>query len=133
MSATIMKRRGLVLSSALILIVIVGVIWFHVRYDTAPVQTVGLTTFSDAAYPEDPEVRSAVFANYPHRSLIIEQNRDTHFHFRIEPASEQATAIELIDEAPTANQVVTYGQLEAKVLRTMADAVAPREAVAAAG
>lgn len=97
MSATIMKRRGLVLSSALILIVIVGAIWLQVRYDTAPVQTVSLTTFSDAAYPEDPEVRSAVFANYPHRSLTIEQTRDTHFHFRIEPASEQATAIELID------------------------------------
>ncbi|MBA3753251.1 MAG: hypothetical protein H0X01_03770 [Nitrospira sp.] len=97
MSATIMKRRGLVLSSALILIVVVGAIWFQVRYHNAPVQTVGLTTFSDAAYPDDPEIRSAVFANYPHRNLIIEQTRETHFRFRIEPASEQATAIELID------------------------------------
>ncbi|MBE2238799.1 MAG: AMP-binding protein [Caldilineaceae bacterium] len=35
-------------------------------------------------------------------------------------AQPDKTAIELIDEAPTANQVVTYGQLEAKVLRTMA-------------
>lgn len=97
MSATTMKRRGLVLSSAFILIIAVGGIWLQIRYDAAPVQTVGLMTFSDTAYPENPEVRSGVFADYPHRSLIIEQTRDTHFNFRIEPASEQATAIELID------------------------------------
>ncbi|NGZ04416.1 MAG: hypothetical protein CV090_15350, partial [Nitrospira sp. WS238] len=97
MSIMTIKRRWLVLSIVLILIVVVGAIWFQVRYYNAPVQTIGLTTFSNAAYPDDPEVRSAVSSNYPHRSLIIEQTRDTHFHFHIEPASAQAAAIELID------------------------------------
>lgn len=95
MRAIAMKRWGLVLSSVLILIVLVGAIWFQVRYDDAAIQTVALKAFSDAEYPEDPEARSIVFGGYPHSTLLIQRIGDTRFRFLIEPATPAATAIEL--------------------------------------
>ncbi len=97
MSVMTVKRWGLVLSSVLVFIAIGGGIWFQVRYHDAPTQTVVLTTFSDADYPEDPEERSAVFGTYPHRGLIIQRLGDTRFRFLLEPATPQAAAIELAD------------------------------------
>lgn len=97
MSVMIVKRWGLILSSVLVFSAIGGAIWFQVRYHDAPTQTVVLTTFSNTDYPEDPEERSAVFGNYPHGRLIVQQTDDTHFRFQIEPASNHSTSIELID------------------------------------
>jgi hypothetical protein len=54
-----------------------------------------LTGFRNEEYPEDPEERSQVFGNYPHRRLRIQQLGDTRFRFVIEPGSSQATTIEL--------------------------------------
>ena len=97
MSVMTMKRWGLVLSGVLILLAIAGAIWFQVRYDDAPIQTVALVMFSHADYPEDPEERSTMFGNYPHRSLVVQRTGDTRFHFLLEPATPQAAAIELTD------------------------------------
>ncbi len=72
-----------------------GTVWFQLRYDDAPDQTVTLREFSNAEYPEDPEDRSLVFGNYPHRTLRIQQIGDTRFRFLIEPGSDHTTAIEL--------------------------------------
>ncbi len=73
------------------------VLWFQLRYDDTPEQTLELSRFSNADYPEYPENRSMAFGNYPHGSLIIQQTGDTLFRFLIEPASSHATKIELID------------------------------------
>ncbi len=91
------KRRLFVLLRVLILMAIGGAIWFQVRYHDAPTQSVALTTFSDAEYPEDPEERSAVFGTYPHRRLVIQKTSETQFRFVIEPASDHATRIEIVD------------------------------------
>jgi hypothetical protein len=74
-----------------------AVAWFHARYDDTREQTVPLTTFSNAEYPEDPEDRSREFGNYPHRSLQIQQTGDTRFRFVLQPTSSRAAAIELFD------------------------------------
>lgn len=92
-----MKRWGLVLPSVLSLIVLVGVIWFQVRYDETPSQTVALRAFSADEYPEDPEKRSVVSGDYRHGNLIIQQTEGTRFRFLIEPATPASTAIELTD------------------------------------
>lgn len=92
-----MKRRLFVLLSVLILMAIGGAIWFQVRYYDAPTQSVALTTFSDADYPEDPEDRSSAFGKYPHRRLVIQKTSETQFRFMIEPASDHATRIEIVD------------------------------------
>ncbi len=97
MSATTMTRWGYVLLRVLAFLVIGGGIWFQVRYHDAPTQSVTLTTFSNADYPEDPEARSVAFGNYPHRRVVIQQTGATRFRFVIEPASDHATRIELID------------------------------------
>jgi hypothetical protein len=72
-----------------------GTVWFQLRYDDAADQTVALTAISHAEYPEDPEDRSLAFGKYPHRTLRIQQIRDTRFRFLLEPGSDQATRIEL--------------------------------------
>jgi hypothetical protein len=72
-----------------------GSFWFQARYDDAPDQTVTLATFSNAEYPEDPEERSLVFGNYPHRAVRIQRTGDTRFRFLIEPGSDHVTTIEL--------------------------------------
>lgn len=97
MPIMIVKRRLFVLLSVLILMAIGGAIWFQVRYHDAPTQSVALTTFSDADYPEDPEERSAVFGTYPHRRLVIQKTSETQFRFVIDPASDHATWIEIVD------------------------------------
>ncbi|MEK6804955.1 MAG: hypothetical protein AABZ34_20180 [Nitrospirota bacterium] len=56
-----------------------------------------LKAFTNEDYPENPENTSHVFGAYPHRQLIIERIGDTQFRFLLEPASPQATAIELTD------------------------------------
>ncbi|TAJ25907.1 MAG: hypothetical protein EPO64_07315 [Nitrospirae bacterium] len=38
-----------------------------------------------------------MFGNYPHRRVVIQQTGETRFRFVIEPASDHATSIELID------------------------------------
>jgi hypothetical protein len=75
--------------------VLSGAAWFQLRYNDAPIQMVTLQAFSEAEYPEDPELRSRVFGRYPHGKLRIEQIAETQFRFLIEPNSNQATAIEL--------------------------------------
>lgn len=92
-------KRGLALGCAgLGLIVLIGgVAWFHVRYDDAPVQTVELTSLTNAEYPENPENTSQVFGAYPHRQLFIERLGDTRFRFLLQPVAPQAAAIELTD------------------------------------
>ncbi len=92
-----MKRLGLILSAVLILLATVGAVWFQVRYDDAPIQTVELVTFSSADYPEDPEERSAQFGSYPHRRLVIQQTGDTRFRFLLDPGTTTAAPIELTD------------------------------------
>ncbi|WP_447979958.1 hypothetical protein [Candidatus Nitrospira bockiana] len=77
--------------------VVGGTAWWEARYDDAPEQVVPLTAFSSAEYPEDPEDRSAVFGNYPHRRLRIERLAETRVRFVLEPASPHSTTIELPD------------------------------------
>lgn len=79
------------------MIAILGAMWFHIRYDDSPIQTVELATFSSADYPEDPEERSAQFGNYPHRHLVIQQTGDTRFRFLLDPGTRTAAPIELTD------------------------------------
>lgn len=91
------RRRRLTLAAVVILMAgaLSGVTWFQSRYNDAPDQTVELTALSNADYPEDPEDRSRVYGNYPHRRLRIQQTGDTRFRFLIEPGSAHATTVEL--------------------------------------
>ncbi|WP_447974479.1 hypothetical protein [Nitrospira sp. Kam-Ns4a] len=98
MAPTVLKRSSLFIAVLLgfaALIFLGSILWFDVRYDDAPEQTVVLTAFSNAEYPEDPEDRSLAFGNYPHRSLRIQWLGETRFRFLIEPGSDHATTIEL--------------------------------------
>lgn len=88
---------GTGLSILLIAAILGGVVWFQLRYDNAPEQTVTLRAFSNAEYPEDPEERSFAFGNYPHRKLRIQQIEGTRFRFLVEPGSDHATTIELTE------------------------------------
>jgi hypothetical protein len=74
-----------------------GTVWFQLRYDDTPVQTVALRTFNDSEYPEDPEDRSRAFGNYPHSTLRIERIKDNRFRLLLEPGANHAAAIELTD------------------------------------
>ncbi len=92
------KKRAVFASLAcLVILVIAGFVWFANRYSDRPQQTVALTAFSKDAYPENPENTSQVFGTYPHRQLIVEQLDGTRFRFLLEPATPQASAIELTD------------------------------------
>ncbi|MGH7206981.1 MAG: hypothetical protein ACREI2_12325 [Nitrospiraceae bacterium] len=93
------KRRLLIIGILLaVFLAILGfALWFQSRYDNAPMQTIELIRFSNADYPEDPEDRSLAFGNYPHRRLRVLQIADTRFRFVIEPASDHAPTIELLD------------------------------------
>ncbi len=92
------KRRWVIVTLFVVALASVSVaIWFRIRYTEAPTYPVTLTTFSNADYPEDPEDRSVVFGNYPHGRLIIHRTDNGRFRFLIEPASEHAARIELLD------------------------------------
>jgi hypothetical protein len=95
--SVITTKRGLVLSGALLLAILVGTIWFQHRYDESPSRTVALVAFSNGEYPEDPEERSARFGSYAHRQLLIQRTGDTRFRFVVEPADSRTSAIELVD------------------------------------
>lgn len=97
MTPLAIRRRSLLVFTLLGigLLLIGGVWWSHLRYDEAPDQTVALTAFSNAEYPEDPEARSLAFGNYPHRALRIQRLGETRYRFLIEPESDHATTIEL--------------------------------------
>lgn len=84
-------------------------LWFQVRYDDAPDQTVTLQAFSNAEYPEDPEDRSLVFGNYPHHRLHIQQIEGSRFRFLLQPGSDHATTIEL-PEVDLAHMVAAVPQ-----------------------
>lgn len=79
------------------LFVIAGLIWIVDRYDDQPRHSVVLKAFATEEYPENPENKSRVFGGYPHRHLIVESIGETRFRFLLEPATPQATAIELTD------------------------------------
>jgi hypothetical protein len=72
-----------------------GAVWLQLRYDNSPDQTVPLTRFTDAEYPEDPEERSSGFGAAPHRILRIHRIGGSRFRFVIEPGSDRAATIEL--------------------------------------
>lgn len=74
-----------------------GLAWVVDRYDDQPRQSVALKAFTTAEYPDNPEKKSRVFGGYPHRHLLIESLGSTRFRFLLEPASPQATTIELTD------------------------------------
>jgi hypothetical protein len=97
MSVMTVNRWWLVLSSMLVFIAIGGGIWFQSRYDDSPEQTVALKSFTNQEYPEDPEDRSRIFGNYSHRTLGISHLGDTRFRFIVQPGSDHATTIELVD------------------------------------
>ncbi len=86
---------GLVAIALLVIGVFFGAAWWQSRYNASPTQIVELKAFSNADYPEDPEDRSEVFGNYPHRKLQIQQIAETRFRFLIEPDGNHATTIEL--------------------------------------
>jgi len=88
---------GLGIAAAALVTTFGMAIWFHVRYDNAPEQTVPLRSYTAAEYPEAPEPRSRVFGQYPHHRLRIQHLADTQFRFVLEPASAQATAVELAE------------------------------------
>lgn len=85
------------LGPLLLLIGAVGLVWFMDRYDDRPRQTVALTTFTAREYPDSPESRSRLSDRFQHRRLVIERLGGTRFRFMLEPASAQATSIELRD------------------------------------
>lgn len=93
--------------------------WFHGRYDDAPTQIVPLLHFSNAEYPEDPELRSVHFGSYPHRAITIQHLGDTRFRFLIEPASDRATTIELpeVDLAHMVASVPPWVKLDPDLTR----------------
>lgn len=91
------RRVGIGAAALMAVAVLSGAIWFQSRYDGTPEQTLELSRFSNADYPEDPENRSMAFGNYPHGSLVVQQTGDTRFRFLIKPASNHATSIELVD------------------------------------
>lgn len=91
------RRIGIGASALTAVSVLSGAAWFQFRYDDAPDQTVELSVFSNAEYPEDPENRSRVFGNYPHQLLRIQQTSDTRFRFLMKPASPHSSTIELLD------------------------------------
>lgn len=91
------KRTAFAALAFLAILIIVGTVWFTDRYDDRPRQSIALTALSKAEYPENPENTSQAFGAYSHRQLIVEQLGDTRFRFVLEPATPQATAIELND------------------------------------
>ncbi len=96
-----------------------GTAWFHARYNNARLQVVPLLHFSNAEYPEDPELRSMQFGNYPHRAITIQQLGGTRFRFLIEPASDHAVTIELpeVDLAPMVASVPPWVKSDSDLTR----------------
>ena len=80
-----------------VLLLVGGLAWFLHRYDASPRQVVPLLSFSNEQYPDDPERRSRTYGAYPHRDLLIERLDRTRFRFVLEPGSDRATQIELLD------------------------------------
>lgn len=96
-----LDRRGRAIGAGAVVALAVAMIgfsgWWHLRYAVGPDQTVPLEFFTAEAYPDAPEPRSSHFGVYRHGRLRILQIERTRFRFILEPASAQATAIELDD------------------------------------
>lgn len=90
-------RARYTLLTALSFLMAAVLLWLVDRYDGQPRQSASLKAFTTAEYPDNPENKSRVFGSYPHRHLVIESLGATRFRFLLEPASPQATTIELTD------------------------------------
>lgn len=93
------RRRflGLGMVAVVLIGVVGGVVWFNTRYDESPDQTAPLQVFTVTEYPEDPEPRSRAVGTYRHDRLRIHRQADTRFRLVLEPATPNATVIELQD------------------------------------